>query len=96
MRVFGKNSGQKPDKVETVHAERQDDLTIMVSWSPAKNALGYNIRYGIMPEKLYSSWQIYDRTQLPISSINKGQDYYITVDSFNEYGVTTGNIVYIS
>jgi hypothetical protein len=95
LRVFGKGSGEKPEKIETVSAERRGNLDIMLSWLPAKNALGYNVRYGIEREKLYSSWQIYGRHELSLSTLNKGQDYYVAVDSFNTNGVTTGSVIYI-
>jgi hypothetical protein len=95
LRVFGKGSGEKPDKIETATVEWRGDLDIALSWPPAKNALGYNVRYGITSEKLYSSWQVYEKHQLSISTLNKGQDYYVAVDGFNENGVTAGNVIYI-
>ena len=58
-------------------------------------AVGYNIRYGIAPEKLYHSWLVYDRTELEIGSLNAGPRYWAAVDSFNEAGVTPGPVVRI-
>jgi hypothetical protein len=92
LRVFGKGGGNKPAKVDKLEAARDGALDIDLKWQPAENAAGYNIRYGIAPDKLYSSWQVYGVTSLRLSAVNKGETYYIAVDSFNENGVTLGAV----
>ncbi len=52
------------------------------------NAQGYNVRWGIAPDKLYSSWLVYDANQLELKSLTVGQSYYFAVESFNESGVS--------
>lgn len=90
LRVFGFGCGQKPARVEHVEVVRDDRRNILLSWSPAKGADGYNVRYGLSPEKLYASWQVQGVTELDLSTVNAASNYYIAVDSFNACGVTTG------
>ena len=92
LRVFGKGNGAAPDKVENMKAERYENgLDCKITFDPAKGAQGYNIRFGIAKDKLYSSYLIYEKNEVLITSLNKGQTYYYTVDSFNENGITEGD-----
>ena len=53
-----------------------------------KGAQGYNILWGIAPDKLYSSWMVYDKTDLLMKTLTADQDYYFCVEAFNENGVS--------
>ncbi len=95
FRVFGKGSGELPAEVTGVKAKRDPNgLDCRISFDRAEGAFGYNIRYGISEDKLYSSYCIYDRTDILVTTLNAGQDYFFKVDSFNENGVTEGKTVY--
>ncbi len=95
LRVFGKGSGELPAEVTDVKAKRDSNgLDCRISFDRAEGAFGYNIRYGISEDKLYSSYCIYDRTDILVTTLNAGQDYFFKVDSFNENGVTEGKTVY--
>ncbi|KJC64691.1 family 43 glycosylhydrolase [Agreia bicolorata] len=89
IRVFGVGGGEQPAEVSAT-VKRVDPLTAHLSWEPVAGADGYNVRYGIHPEKLYHSWMVYDADELTIRSLNAGQRYWFAVDAFNESGVTTG------
>ena len=52
-----------------------------------KGAQGYNILWGIAPDKLYSSWMVYDKTDLLMKTLTADKDYYFCVEAFNENGV---------
>lgn len=67
------------------HADRRD---ITIRWEPVKGAQGYNVLWGIAPDKLYSSWMVYDGTELLMKSLTTDQDYYFAVEAFNENGVS--------
>ena len=56
----------------------------------SKGAIGYNVRFGVAPEKLYSSYQVYGADKVKILTLNAGQKDYFAVDAFNENGVTPG------
>ena len=92
LRVFGKGKGQKPAQAAAT-AKRTGDLNALVQWNRADGAQGYNVRYGTHPEKLYSSWLVYDQERLDLPTLNKGMTYYVCVDSFNENGITPGKTV---
>ena len=93
LRVFGPAQGEAPGQVSRVEASRSGEgLNILLKWDAVPGADGYNVRYGIAPEKLYSGWQVADGTELDLSMVNAGQDYYIVVDSYGSGGVTIGEI----
>jgi len=93
LRVFGPAQGDAPEKVTAIAASRSGDgLNILLKWSAAAGADGYNVRYGIAPEKLYHSWQVVNGTELDLSMVNAGQKYYIAVDSYGPGGVTPGEV----
>ena len=89
IRVFGVGTGKVPQKVKELKLERQQDRRdIAISWSPVKGAQGYNVIWGIAPDKLYSSWMVYDSNELFMKSLTVGQDYYFCIEAFNENGVS--------
>lgn len=90
FRVFGLGGGSAPAAVEPV-AHRVDPGTAAVSWPSADGAHGYNVRYGRHPEKLYHSWLVYEQTDLRLTTLNAGEDYWVAVDAFNENGIATGS-----
>lgn len=95
FRVFGKGSGSAPAKVKDVEVVRKTDIDLALHWEAIKGATGYNIRYGITPDKLYSSWQVYEACEIEIGTLNAGSTYYVRVDSYNENGITHGDIIEI-
>lgn len=90
LRVFGKGNCDAPDSVSTAAVTRPDAMTARLSWSASRRADGYNIRYGISPDKLYSNHIVYGQTVVLLTTLNAGQTYYAAVDAFGEGGVTTG------
>ncbi|MBR0450729.1 MAG: family 43 glycosylhydrolase [Oscillospiraceae bacterium] len=95
LRVFGKGKGMVPEKVSNVTLNREPDgLSCLVRFDKADNAMGYNVRYGIAEDKLYSSYLVYDKNEVLITMLNAGQAYYFAVDSFNENGIRESGSVY--
>lgn len=72
---------------------RVDQRTAHVGWDAAEGAIGYTIRYGRHPQKLYHGWQVYERTELDLRSLNADVPYWMAVDTFGEGGITTGETV---
>lgn len=67
------------------------------------DALGYNILWGHQVDKLYHSYQIFRPTedvqkriqktiQKRIGALVKNQEYFVRVDSFNDSGITHGEV----
>lgn len=94
LRVFGNGSGEKPMPANAA-AIRVGDLDARVTWEPIPGAQGCNVRYGISPDKLYHSWLVYDVNEVILSTLIKGQKYFVRVDSFNENGITPGEVISI-
>lgn len=94
FRIFGKGLGSKPNSVTNIRAERDmtDRRDVTLTWAKDPNAIGYNIRYGTDPDKLYLNYQVYDVNCLTIHSLNAQHAYYFKVDAFNENGIAKGNV----
>lgn len=89
IRVFGKGMGNKPASVKNLLLERQlDRRDIAIRWDKQVHAQGYNILWGIAPDKLYSSWMVYGDNELVLKSLNTAQSYYFAIEAFNENGVS--------
>ena len=69
-----------------------DTRQATVTWSASPNAIGYLVRYGVAPDKLYNSRQVPSTTSCKLNSLDVGTDYYFTVDSFNDTGVGRGTV----
>ena len=67
-----------------------DPRNAFVSWEPVDGAVGYNVRWGIAPSKLYQTYQRWaDRGhEKEIRALTVGQEYWFAVESFNESGVS--------
>lgn len=96
FRVFGIRPGELPPPVKEFSIVRNqvDERQAIVKLKRDKNILGYVVRYGISPDKLYNNYQFYDGTELEINSLNKSVDYYFVIDSFNETGITKGATIF--
>jgi hypothetical protein len=89
LRVFGLGPGKAPTVVKNLSVNRyQDRRDALVSWEQQKNCQGYNVLWGIAPDKLYSSWMVYDKNSLELKSLTIDQTYYFAVEAFNENGVS--------
>ena len=89
FRIFGQAPGKIPEEVQglTIKRNKDDDREVKVSWQPQVSAQGYVLRYGIDPDKLYQSVMVYDQNEIVQKSLNAGEDYYFTVEAFNESGI---------
>ncbi|MGL5012898.1 MAG: family 43 glycosylhydrolase [Bacteroidales bacterium] len=88
IRVFGIGGGKVVDRVEKLNVFRGDDRRdAKLTWNPVKGAQGYNIRWGIAPDKLYNSWLVYEVNEMLLKSLTTDQSYYFTVEAFSENGV---------
>ncbi len=92
FRVFGKGNGALPSPVERLAAIRDttDGCHVSLKWQKSPEAIGYNIRYGTAPDKLYQNYQVYSADSLDIYSLNSESDYYFIIVAFNENGVRDG------
>src|SRR5690606_27723720 len=70
IRVFGKGSGKKPVKVKGLDIRRYTDRRdVRIHWNEQPGVQGYNVRWGIAPDKLYSSWMVYGSNELLLKAL---------------------------
>lgn len=95
LRVFGNAPGRAPAAPQRVRAGRDcDQRNAMITWRADKAATGYNVRWGIRPDRLTLTYQVFsDRAGAPqaaqaLRALNVGQVYYVAIEAFNETGVS--------
>lgn len=89
LRVFGLGHSTPPQKTSNVVIERLSDLDVKISFDG--DAIGYNVLWGSNENKLYHSYQTFERSVI-LRGLIKGQKIFIRVDSFNESGITDGDV----
>jgi len=90
FRLFGKGSGSPPAPPTRFKVERdKDERTARLTWSPAENAMGYTIYWGISADKLNNSAMVYDTTSYDLRALNTTQHYFFSIEAFNENGISS-------
>lgn len=95
LRVFGVADGSPPPVPAEVAAVRAcDPRDARVTWRAVAGAIGYNVRWGIVPDRLTLTYQVFaDRAGAPqatldLRALNADTTYYLAVEAFNEAGVS--------
>ncbi|MEW6155864.1 MAG: family 43 glycosylhydrolase [Verrucomicrobiota bacterium] len=91
LRVFGIRPGATPATPARLQARRDADArNVFLNWDEVPGAVGYNIRWGIAPNKLYQTYQVFadQRTEIEIRALTVGQKYSFAIEAFNESGVS--------
>lgn len=93
LRVFGSAGGAMPATPKHIAAVRDSDpRNARVSWQPVRGAIGYNVRFGIRPDRLTLTYQVFADDPragaLDLRSLNADVAYYVAVEAFNENGVS--------
>lgn len=91
IRIFGNGLGKRPEIPQGLNVTRQkDDRNADISWQKVDGAVGYNILWGIAPDKLYQTYQVWADapSNLELRALTVGQKYYFAIEAFNENGVS--------
>jgi hypothetical protein len=90
LRVFGKGEGRIPDTVShfIVLRSENDSRNAFIKWFTVTGATGYNIYWGIAPDKLYNNVMVYNDNQYYFKPMDKGRTYYFSIEAFNENGIS--------
>jgi hypothetical protein len=90
LRIFGKGNGKvaQPVSLFTAVRDTADARNVTLKWQKSPGAIGYNIRYGTAPDKLYLNYQVLGSDSITIHSLNSLLKYYFTIEAFNENGIT--------
>ena len=91
IRVFGNCSGPPPATPQRLTAQRdRDERNATITWDAVPGVVGYNVRWGIAPTKLYETYQRFadQGTTLELRALTVGQPYWVAIESFDEHGVS--------
>jgi hypothetical protein len=96
IRVFGNAEGPPPVTPTQVVARRHSDQRdATIQWTAVPGAVGYNIRFGIRPDRLTLTHQLWadelgnaPMLSKELRSLNVGVPYWVAVETFNESGVS--------
>jgi hypothetical protein len=91
LRVFGHAKGRAPAAPRKVSARRDNDpRQAFISWQPVRGAVGYNVRWGVAPERLNLSYQVFadQPTTLELRALSRDVGYHVAVEAFDENGVS--------
>jgi hypothetical protein len=92
IRVFGNGAGGRPRTPTRLSARRdRDERNAAITWAPVAGVVGYNVRWGISPTKLYQTYQRWadQGTTLELRALTVGQTYWVAIESFDENGVSS-------
>ena len=95
--MFGSAGRTAPARPAGVTATRdRDPRNARIAWAPVRGATGYNVRWGIRPDRLTLTYQVFAdavktdgaRSYLDLRALDVGQDYVVAVEAFNDSGVS--------
>lgn len=97
LRVFGSGYSDKPGQVKELSVKRnqEDGRYASIAWNKASGADGYLVRFGYQPDFLNQCIQVKgnETTELLLHILTKGVKYYYRVDTYNDTGITEGNVI---
>ena len=96
LRVFGDAGGPAPAAPDLLTATRDfDTRNATIRWRRVAGVVGYNVRWGIRPDRLALTYQLFadrvaagDAATLPLRALTVGQRYFVAVEAFDENGVS--------
>ena len=97
LRVFGSGYSDKPGQVKELSVKRnqEDERYASLAWNKVSGADGYLVRFGYQPDFLNQCIQVKgnETTELSLHILTKGVKYYYRVDTYNDSGITEGNVI---
>jgi hypothetical protein len=96
IRVFGTGSGRPARTPARLAVHRDADArNAFVRWDAVPGAVGYNVLWGIEPDKLYQTYQVFadGPNPLEIRALTVGQEYFFAIEAFSEDGVSQASRV---
>lgn len=97
LRVFGSGYSDKPGQVKELSVKRnqEDERYASLAWNKVSATDGYLVRFGYQPDFLNQCIQVKgnETTELLLHILTKGVKYYYRVDTYNDSGITEGNVI---
>lgn len=91
IRVFGNGFSRPPRTPGKLSVTRDvDRRSAWIRWNRVPGAVGYNILWGIAPDKLYQTYQRFadQGEELELRALTVDQQYYFAIEAFSENGVS--------
>jgi hypothetical protein len=91
IRVFGSGEGNTPATPARLQVRRDADArNAFITWEEVPGVVGYNVLWGIQPDKLYQTYQVFadQSAAIEVRALNVGQKYSFAIEAFNERGVS--------
>ncbi len=90
LRIFGWGEGKAPATPNFTEWYRNsfNQRYFSLKWEEVENATGYIVEYGINKDELFNHFTIFEGEQIAAPYLNKGVDYYFSIQSFNENGIS--------
>ncbi len=95
LRVFGTADGPPPAAPTGVTVVRDtDQRNAFARFDPVPGAIGYNVRWGVAPDRLHLTYQVWADElparggQVEVRALTLGVDYHFAVEAFGETGVS--------
>lgn len=91
IRAFGFGHGEMPGVIKDFIVLRgdHDSRSAWLKWGHNPKATGYVIYFGIAPDKLYTSVQVFGTNEYYFKSMDRAKTYYFQIEAFNENGIGT-------
>lgn len=88
LRIFGNANGIPPVEVKKfkVSRDKNDPRNAMITWLAQPDAYGYNIYYGISPDKLYHCITVNGANEYDLRGLDLGTSYSFAIEALNESG----------
>lgn len=88
IRVFGSAEGQAPQRVKGFRVVRdsKDPRNAMISWQHSDGAYGYNIYYGIAPDKMYNAITVNGDNRYDMRGLDIDTEYFFAIEALGETG----------
>ncbi|AUP78438.1 family 43 glycosylhydrolase [Flavivirga eckloniae] len=85
LRVFGDGNEDHPGPSKIVSSrDKEDKCSVKLSWTKSENAIGYHIKFGLSPDKLYNNVMVFDTTSYQLNCLNASEEYFFDIEPFNE------------
>lgn len=91
FRIFGISGENPPSAVRHFKSTRSknDPRKAVITWDPVPETTGYVVVYGIKPgQMLFNNYQVFDKNEIHINSLNADSEYFYTIFAFNEFGTS--------
>lgn len=88
FRVFGNDKDKLPLPIKkfNVARDKKDPRNAMITWQKSLKAYGYNIYYGIAPDKMYNSITVLGAEKYDFRGLDKATTYYFAIEALSESG----------